>query len=370
MLQKAKERYDKKVLEAYAESLSSFSDLIGDGYTGMSPLFYLLNRRFLHWLDDDPAVAVSEKEIRFRKRFYPVLQAVGPGALKCTQVFENRRRLMDPSCDDADTLPQLTDSPVIFVANHGFHDDVLASVLAARRVVYIAWGSLPLLYNTFDGFASSLVGCVCLNRKSGASRKAFTAKALRAMEHGMSILAFPEGGWNKTSELLALPLWKGVYDLSAASGCPVVPITLYVRDPEVLSKKNIIHTVVDDPISLYDMPRQEALRLLRDTFATWTYTMMEAYGRSTREIEMGGYTTSDQRWHAHLRERMKGVARYDSSIEKRADYRLKDVTRPEDAFASIAAIREENITPQNVKMVLAARQLVEERQNSDFQRLY
>ena len=35
-----------------------------------------------------------------------------------------------------------------------------------------------------------------------------------------------------------------------------------------------------------------------------------------------------------------------------------------------ASIREENITPQNVKMVLAARQLVEERQNSDFQRLY
>lgn len=366
----SKEHFFQQVCLKYQSALDSPADLIGDEYAGMSPLFYLLNRRYLHWLDNNPAVAVREKEIRFRKRFYPVLQAVGPGALKCTQVFENRQRLMDPSCDDVDPHPQLPDGPVIFAANHGFHDDVLASVLAARRPVYIAWGSLPLLYNTFDGFASSLVGCVCLNRKSSASRKAFTAKALQAMEHGMSILAFPEGGWNKTSEVLALPLWKGVYDLSVASGYPVVPITHYVRDPEVLNKKNIIHTVVDDPLPLYDLPRQAALRLLRDTFAIWTYTMMEAYGRSTREMEMRGFLTSDQRWHAHLRERMKGVARYDSSIEKCADYRPKDITRPEDAFAPIAAIREESITPQNVKMVLAARELVKECQQSDFQRLY
>lgn len=366
----SKEHFFQQVCLKYQSALDSPADLIGDGYAGMSPLFYLLNKRYLHWLDNDPAVAVREKEIRFRKRFYPVLQAVGPGALKCTQVFENRRRLMDPSCAEADSPPTLPDDPVIFAANHGFHDDVLASVLAARRPVYIAWGSLPLLYNTFDGFASSLVGCVCLNRKSSASRKAFTAKALRAMEHGMSILAFPEGGWNKTSELLALSLWKGVYELSAASGCPVVPITHYVRDPEVLDKKNIIHTLVDEPLPLYDLPRQEALRLLRDTFASWTYTMAEAYGCSTREIEMRGHTTSDQRWHAHLQERMKGVTRYDSSIEKSADYRPKDVTRPEEVFASIANIQAENITPQNVKMVLVARQLVRERQNSDFQRLY
>lgn len=366
----SKEHFFQQVCLKYQSALDSPADLIGDGYTGMSPLFYLLNRRFLHWLDNDPAVAVSEKEIRFRKRFYPVLQAVGPGALKCTQVFENRQRLMDPSCDDADPLPQLPDGPVIFAANHGFHDDVLASVLAARRPVYIAWGSLPLLYNTFDGVASSLVGCVCLNRKSSASRKAFTAKALRAMEHGMSILAFPEGGWNKTSELLALPLWKGIYDLSVASGCPVVPITHYVRDPEVLSKKIIIHTVVDEPLPLFDLPRQEALRTLRDTFATWTYTMMEAYGRSTREIEMRGFPTSDQRWHTHLQERMKGVARYDSSIERQADYRPKNIVRPEDAFSPIAAIRAENITPQNAKMVLAAQRLVQERQNSDYQKQY
>ena len=190
------------------------------------------------------------------------------------------------------------------------------------------------------------------------------------MEHGMSILIFPEGGWNKTSELLALPLWKGVYDMSLAAKCPVVPITHYVRDPEVLSKKNYIHTVIDDPLPLHELSQQEALRTLRDNYASWTYKMAEAYGRSTREAEMHGFAASDERWHAHLQERMKGVARYDSTIERCADFRAKTIARPEDVFAPIAAIREKNITPQNVKMVLAARELVKQRRRSDFQRLY
>lgn len=363
-------RFDQRVFEKYKPALASFSDLLGDGHESMSPLFYLLNKRFLHWLDNSPDVAVDEKEIRFRKKFYKVLQAIGPGVLKCTQVYEDRKKLNDPNCTDEDEPIKLPDGPVIFAADHGFHDDVLASVLAARRPVYIAWGSLPLLYNTFDGFASSLVGAVCMNRKSSASRKAFQAKALKAMEHGMSILIFPEGGWNKTSELLALPLWKGVYDMSLAAKCPVVPITHYVRDPEVLSKKNYIHTVIDDPLPLHELSQQEALRTLRDNYASWTYKMAEAYGRSTREAEMHGFAASDERWHAHLQERMKGVARYDSTIERCADFRAKTIARPEDVFAPIAAIREKNITPQNVKMVLAARELVKQRRRSDFQRLY
>ena len=370
MLEKAKGKYNEHVFERYKDSLNSISDLFGDGYEGMSPLFYLLNKRYLHWLDNDPAVAVSEKEIRFRKKFYKILKAIGPGVLKCTQVYENRKRLNDPNCTDEDEPVKLPDGPVIFAANHGFHDDILATVLAADRPVYLIWGSLPLLFNTPDGFATATVGCVCANRKNRASRQAMLEKALRAMEYGMSIAFFPEGGWNKTSELLALPLWKGIYDLSAASGCPVVPITHYVRDREILKKKNIIHTVIDDPLSMHSMTLEKALCTLRDTYASWTYQMMEAYGRSDRKTELQGFTTSDEKWHAHLKERMKGVARYDSTIEKYADYRPKEIIRPEDVFAPIAAIQERNITVQNVKMLLAARELVKERKNSDFQRLY
>ena len=290
--------------------------------------------------------------------------------LECTQVYENRKSLNDPTTNESDNSVVLPDKPVIFVANHGFHDDVLASVLAANRHHYIIWGSIPLLYNTFNGFASSLVGAVCVNRKNTNSRAASIPKALKVMEYGTDILMFPEGGWNKTSEKLVLELWKGVYTLSCEAQCDVVPITHYVRDKEILDKKNIIHTVVDDPIPLYKMSQEEAMCYLRDIFASWTYKMMEKYGVSTREKELEGFSSSEEKWNAHLKERMKGVDRYDSSIEKCADYRPKHIIRPEDVFEPIANIHPENISVHNIKMVLDAKKIVKEAKANDYQRLH
>ena len=365
-----KKNFNKKVMTTYRDALTDFKDLIGDGYNGMSPMFYLLNKRYLHWLDNDPEVAVSEKEIRFRRKFYKLLKLVGPGMLECTQKYENRQRLDNPASTELDKPVVLPDKPVIFVANHGFHDDVLASVLAAKRHPYIIWGSIPLLYNTFNGFASSLVGAVSVNRKSKSSRAATVAKALKAMEYGADILLYPEGGWNKTSEKLILDLWKGVYILSCEAKCDVVPIIHYVRDMELLDKKNIIHTVVGEPIPLYQMQQDEALRYLRDVLAGWLWKMMEKYGQSTRSEELKGHSNSLEKWHAHLKERMWGVERYDSSIEKFADYRPKHIVRPEDVFEPISRIHIRNITPENVKMVMEARAYVSEARERDFQRLY
>jgi hypothetical protein len=230
------------------------------------------------------------------------------------------------------------------------------------------WGSLPVLYNTIDGLASSFVGGVCVNRKSKTSRHASIAKALKAMEYGADLLIFPEGGWNKTSERLLLDYWKGVYTLSKAAECDVVPIVHYVRDMEVLDKKNLIHTVVDDPIPLYTMPQDEALQYLRDLMASWLWKMAEQYGQSARDVEMQGYSNSRERWEAHLKERMKGVSRYDSEVEKNSEYRPKTVIRAEDVFRPIANIQ--NISAQNIKSVLHAQELVKTIEESDWQKLF
>lgn len=370
MFGKQKQKYDQKVFHQYKDALCDFDDLIGDNYTSMSNMFYLLNKRYLHWLDNDSEKAVYEKEIKFRRKFYKLLKLVGPGMLKCTQVYENRKTLNDPTSNEPDTPIVLPDKPIIFVANHGFHDDVLASVLAANRHPYILWGSIPLLYNTFNGFASSLVGAVCVNRKNKNSRNASITKAKKVMEYGADILMFPEGCWNKTSEKLVLELWKGVYTLSCVAQCDVVPITHYVRDMEILDKKNIIYTVVDDPIPLYKMEQEDAMRYLRDVFASWTYKMMEKYGQSSREKELKGFSTPQEKWHAHLKERMKGVDRYDSTIEKCADYRPKHIVPPDEVFAPIADIQPKNITAQNIQMVMDAKRIVEESRKNDFQRLF
>lgn len=368
MFEKRKNKTYKNIMNLYGDCLTSIEDLFGDGYSSLSGLFYIFNKRYLHWLDNDPEKAVSEKEVLFRRKFYRVLQKIGPGAMKCTQVFENRKQLDASSTIEGNDNILLPDKPVIFVANHGFHDDILATVLAAGRPAYPICGSLPLLYNTIDGLAVSMVGGICVNRKSKDSRKASLAKSLKAMEYGADLIVFPEGGWNKTSERLLLDFWKGVYTISKAATCDVVPIVHYVRDMEVLDKKNLIHTVVDGPIALYTMPQEEALTHLRDQMASWYYKMAEKYGQSTREAEMHGYSTSCEKWAAHLKERMKGVARYDSAVEKQSEYRSKTIIRPEDVFRPIANIQ--NITADNIKDVLYAQELVKRIEESDWQKLF
>ena len=364
-----REEYKKQVLERYSDSINGIEDLLGDGYDDMSNLFYFVNRKYLHWMSNDPDEAVIEKEVLFRRKFYEVLKKIGPGMLGCTQVYENRNKLNDPTSDEPDLGIELPERPVIFVANHGFRDDVLATTLAANRHAYLYCGSLPLFYNTFNGFATSLVGQIMTNRKNKASRQASIEKSYRAMEYGADIIIFPEGGWNKSKEQLVLDLWvKGVYLLSKKGNFDVIPITHYVRDMEIVDKKNIIHTVIDDPIPVYDMSPEEALTAIRDNFASWEYKMAEAYGRSTRDEELEGFENSDEKWHDHLKKRMVFVDRYDSTIERIADFRPKGKVRIEDVFEPIANIK--NITPENARMVEDAKRLVKEKKQTDFQRLY
>ncbi len=363
-----REEYKREILERYGDSIDGIEDFLGDGYDDMSNLFYFVNRRYLHWLSTDPDESVIEKEILFRRKFYKILKAIGPKMLGCTQVYENRNKINDPNSNEPDNGIVLPDKPVIFVGNHGFRDDVLATVLAANRHGYIYWGSIPQFFNTIDGLSASLVGEIIFNRKNKTSKKESLKKVEKVMDFGTDIVLFPEGGWNKTSELLVTDLWKGVYVFSKLTGAYVVPITHYVRDMEIVDKKNIIHTIVDDPIPMFEMTQEEALMTLRDNFASWTYKMAEVYGKSTRDEELEGFKTSDEKWNYCLQKRMEGVDRYDSSIEKCSDYRPKEKVRIEDVFEPIANIQ--NITSENIRMVEDAKKLVKEKKQTDFQRLY
>lgn len=369
MFETYKSRINQKVMDNYADALSSFDDLIGTGHKEMSAMFYLLNRFQLYCLSNDASVAISEEFIARRRKIFKLIRLLGANMLACSQVIENRDYLNDPQNETATTeVPQLPDKPVIIVANHGFRDDVLATVLAANRHGVKLCGSLPMFYNTFNGFASSLIGDIVVNRRIKESRRASIEKAKRVLELGADLILFPEGGWNKSSEKITLELWGGVYDISKATGCDVVPIVHYNREAEILDKKNVIHTVVDDPIPLYEMEKTEALLYLRDVLSSWQYKMAEIYGRSTREKELNGYADSNEKWRVHLTERMKVVDYYDAEIEKNSEYRPKTVIRAEDVFRPIANIQ--NISAQNIKSVLHAKELVKTIEESDWQKLF
>ena len=362
-----KEKYKSEIFERYHDVLNSFDDLLGDNNDDMSILFYLINRHYLHWLDSDPDKAINEKEIERRKKIYKILQKIGPKILGCTQVIENRKLIDKPDSLVPGPDVVLPDKSVIFASNHGFRDDVLATTLAVGRPPYLYCGSLPLFYNTIEGLAVSLVGDVMVNRRSKNSKQSSIEKAKKVLEYGTDLVVFPEGGWNKTSEVLTNKLWKGIYDFSKLGNYDVVPIVHYVRDMEIVDKKNVIHTIIDDPIPLYEMPEKEALIYLRDVLSTWQYKMAEVYGRTTRDEELKGFKSHDDKWKSVLEKRMEGIPRYDSEIEKMSDFRPKEIVLPEDVFDPIANIK--NVTPENISMVLNAKKLVKKRKDSDFQRL-
>lgn len=360
------DRYMKYITNKFGTSIKSLNDLTaGDD---PSLLFYILATKLNYLLDNDPNNVLSEKGIKLRRKINPLIKKFGTHFLNGEQIIENRKFLLDKNSKENDKKIDLPDKPVIWISNHSFKDDILASILASYRHSYILLASLPQFYNTFDGITAWLNGTLLMNRKVKESRGSVLPKVSKAIDLGADILIFSEGVWNKTPNELLINLWPGIYKMVQEKGVLIVPIVHYINDSTQKSKNNVIHTVIDDPIDISQMSEKEALIKLRDTLGTWYYLMMEKYGKCTREELLCGFSNSQEAWEYQLRERVSGVQRYDSEIELNADYRPKDIIRPEDVFAPIADITD--ITKENVGHVVYAKKLVKTMKMNDFQRRF
>jgi 1-acyl-sn-glycerol-3-phosphate acyltransferase len=117
------------------------------------------------------------------------------------------------------------DFPCLIVSNHRSYLDPILMLrdVDAFPVAKAELASWPLI-----GKGAALAGILYLRRESGGSR----VSTLRLMEEkireGFSIIIFPEG---TTSGLPGtLPFKKGVFQLAAKSGIPVVPVALIFSD--------------------------------------------------------------------------------------------------------------------------------------------
>ena len=283
--------------------------------------------------------------------------------MKQDQIIENRRELKGFSDADADII--LPEEPVIWIANHAFRDDVAASISAAKRHAYILFGSLPQFYNTFDGISAYLNGVVMANRKVKASSSTSVERAVKIMQQNTDLLIFPEGVWNKTPEKLLLNFWPGVYHISKATGAKIVPIIHYSKNPIDGALHNEIHTVVDDPIKIDDLSKNDALSYLRETMGTWYYLMMEKYGKSTRKDELEGFKDTNAAWEYQLTKRIEVVDRYDTEIERSADYCPKDVATPAQVWEPVSQIK--HATVENAPYIAYASKQMDLLKRFDFQ---
>ncbi len=353
----------QQILEAHKDVITSSSDLFAD--QPPSFLSLVLGMRYRNWFD----IISDEKciqTIAMRRKTYPIIKALLPHFMAYKQVIENRESLrMGIFSSRPDPGISLPDEAVIWMGNHGFKDDTAATLSAAYRQCFILFGSIPQFYNTFDGLAAGINGSIMVNRKSKSSTKTAVQRASQLLRLGMDLMMFPEGVWNKTPNQLILPLWPGIYRISQETGAKIVPVIHYLpsHDPG-----SYIHTVVDDPVSIDGMSEQEALMRLRDIMAGWYFLMMERYGRATRDELVEETTDSCSVWEHHLRKLVETADRYDCEIELKADYRPRNILRPESVWKPIANI--EHVTTKNVKHVLHAKELIEQCHQNDFQRRF
>ncbi|MGM9834520.1 MAG: hypothetical protein ACI31M_01915 [Bacilli bacterium] len=379
----------KENIYKYREHLTGFVDLIGDN-PAPSKLFLHNIKHYGYLLQDDPDKVISKKSVLFRKYISgQIIKTLGPLFLASKQIFENRNELVNGSYqkDKGIIIPK---EPVIWTPNHHFKDDALSTIIAEKRPSYMVFGSLPEFYNTFNGILGNLEGVLLINRKVKSSRNALEPKVDKAISLGADIFLCTEGVWNKTPNKYLLEIWHSVYRLAINNGVKVVPVVHYVYDPSRMidRKINPIHTVVDDPIDFTKFSEEAGLRYYRDVMATWYHLMAEKYGKTTREQLMDYYTnrallynsklrkedfeqrniTSHEAWEVFLLDLMQTANWYDSSIEHSADYRDKNNVRAEDAFKSIANIK--NTTPENVWDVIEAKKLVRTREMEDYQRRF
>lgn len=335
------------LLRRFGKSISDQTDITGTAKPSF--LFPFMARVGSRLLNEDPEKIVQRRKAHFL-HFSSLIRWAAPRMMSFRQTIET-------------PFPDLPNQPVIWCANHSFKDDVAATVGVARPS-YIFFGSLPIFFNTFDGFGVWLNGTVLCNRKLSESRHRAFRFASKVLESGSDLILFPEGVWNKTPEKLLLHLWPGAVRLAQEQNVQLVPIVHYLSDPHKRYKGNVIHTAVGEPICVTGLSEAEGIRMLRDTMATLYYDLMDRYGHTTRS-ELLGSLSSDEAWEEYLKIHT-GLKYYDETIEASADYRDKSIIMPAQVWKGIAEI--EQYHGGNVNHVLYARSVMKQEQRRDFQR--
>lgn len=159
------------------------------------------------------------------------------------------------------------DEPYIFASLHNFVDDSMANLAVIDHNAYLLFGTSDQLEVNKDMYAAWANGFIYVDRKDDQNRKEAILKMQRLLEHGNSVLIFPEGGLNNTENLFCQKLFSSPYYLSKLTNAKVVPIA-----PLYEYGSNKIYINVGDPIdlSVFD-DKQEANLYLRDVLSTLLY---------------------------------------------------------------------------------------------------
>lgn len=172
------------------------------------------NNSLKYMLDNDPNKTLSVNGYKIRTFIKPVIYNI----LK----MSNKLKLVVDKKEDFDKS-----RPIIYVASHGFKDDVLNTVLTIKDNVYIVFGNIDLFFNTIDGTFLWLYGCQLVNRYDKSSRNAMKEKMDRVLKLGGNLVIFSEATWNLSPNKLMENLHWGFYDVAIKNNALIVPVVTH-----------------------------------------------------------------------------------------------------------------------------------------------
>lgn len=174
----------------------------------------MLNSALRYMLDNDPNKTLSVRGYKIRTFIKPAVFSILKASNKLKLVVDKKEIVSNSR-------------PIIYVASHGFKDDVLNTVLTIKDNVYIVFGNLDLFFNTVDGSFLWLYGCQLVDRFNKTSRNAMKLKMDRVLKLGGNLVVFAEGSWNLSPNKLMEDLHWGFYDVARANNALVVPIVTH-----------------------------------------------------------------------------------------------------------------------------------------------
>ena len=278
------------------------------------------NKKLEYLLSNDPEDIMSKPGLIIRKGINPIFRALLPLTSK-NKFHVNKEGI----------LPRKR--PIIFASTHGFRDDIALAFKTAGTHASLLYGSIPDFYYSVDGYALCVPGCVVVDRKDRESRKSSLPKMEYLMDLGSNMVICPEGVWNKSTNLLILKLYPGIYRLAKKKDALIAPIVSIQVDNDCYAKRM-------DAIDITKYSEKEGLQVLRDTLATGKWELMEKYCPITNRKDL-----NEDYWQVFMEDLISTAnGLYDYEIENSAEFIDKSIISEEEVFAPIDNI---NVNSKN-----------------------
>ena len=252
-----------------------------------------------NYLNDDPEKSISSFGIKNRRCIYPLVKHLAGPLSGVNGVLVKKA--------------DMPDGPKIFAVTHTNNaEDIAWGLSFAGESSYLFCNGYNEIMYTFDGIALWLSGLIYVDRYSSESRKASIKKAKQVLDYGGNIMIFPEGVWNMSENLLVRKLYHGVYQIALSNNIPIVPIATMIYG-------KTLYAIRGETIYISEYDKTSGLTLLRDSFASMKWELMEQYGKTTREDLLKGQTPYEY-WDSFINEYISTQKLYNHEQEKKDHY--------------------------------------------------